>query len=1158
MAGDCMKGFYLIFFVIAAVALFCSVETLPSDSLGRTSIYQPVNWYVQETPGCSYGYQCRYGTWVPQITLNTPVWVFGITNQDQCGGVMNFRNYPDYPCQQSCSEYIPVSYMCEVTYVPFDGGEYLPEDVPVTYVPAGQYVVTSPSFSMHYNMRLWFFFDDGNGPKEMSVHLQTDNHQYGQEESVQVVLQVRDEDTGEYLQVDSISGVITLPDGTQKTVTEDWSWNDEESHYQYVWDFANDAGECSNPKEGNYTAGVYVKKKYYKDMRANSSFDVCFHVEINLEFDKDPPEYVVEEEVEITVYIRDENEEPIHSGAESILILPDGSQITDLEWTLADEGTYTTIYTPQQEGEYTITVGPKEDVKCCLEEASGTFYVGDMGEGEVSCSLSEEEISNLAHKYAPYMYFYKGFWGEEKYFPTRVEVMLQNSTFWKFGPDKSTKIDGYDYSAEFVGEYTDQDHYVDLNYEGCTIDSDLADEQGTLTMYYRVVCHRYEGKKYIVIQYRPFYIFNDFYNIHEGDWEMVEVLLDYYTEEPIGAAYSRHLDGEYRLWDDMEKRGTHPVVYVARGSHAAYFEEGIYYVLGLFFDFASDDGRNGLPYDYCLISETLGPPWLYFGGNWGYRVRRDEDDCSIRWFDAPRGPLYCRETWLDPVGWAFSKANNKSEILRGPYILFSLSSPADMLITNSVGQRLGFVDGEFVQEIPNSYVQNYGEKEAYVIGGIDEYKVEVFGTGEGVLDLACSVNAWDNTKTIKYCNVPVTPTTKAVFDLDSDLLLNVDTNRDGITDLTISPVSIQLLSSQSIKPLKIGEEMTYEVVLINQGSPSTFTLDVDTPLTWSYSLSSNTVTLNPGQSAPILLTVTSPQEIPLKDYTIRFEATSLEDSQMTANLDLIASSKPELAAETMTLNCKEEDVILTAFVSNVGLMDAENVKIQFFNGPPSENDLLGEKIIDVPSGELVTPSIRFALPDGLYAFYVVIDPDNSICESCEFNNELSLKYLLDRTPPEAEIFFNPEMENLVVRGIDNLDSSVDVSVIERVIKNKSIRTYTLTDGTGNTTELQLEIKQNRHEIMAEIVDMKYNGKPVALPQNSFRIEHVIKNSNIKMLNQYLIIGDSKMHLIYNQNKDQTKIIINGIQQIEEGHIVVVVKTNKGNLQHSIKNMRWVV
>jgi hypothetical protein len=623
-------------------------------------------------------------------------------------------------------------------------------------------------------------------------------------------------------------------------------------------------------------------------------------------------------------------------------------------------------------------------------------------------------------------------------------------------------------SASIPG-YPDQDHYLDLNSEGCTIDSDLFGNQGPLNMYYRVVCHRYEGKTYIVIQYRPFYIFNDYFNKHEGDWEFIEVLLDYYTREPIGAAYSRHLDGEYRLWDHIIREGTHPVVYIAKNSHAAYFEKGMHLVeipgipfIELPFDFTSDKGRKGLPSDYCLISEISGPPWLFFGGNWGYRIGPDSQ-CPRNWYSGPYGPLYLKETWLDPVGWALSKRDNKAEILRSPYTLFSLSCPADMLITNSAGQRLGFLNGEFVQEIPGSHVQNYDDEEAYVITGVDQYTVEIFGTGEGTFDLACSINVWNNTRVMKYSNVPLTTTTEAVLSLDSDLLLKVDTDQDGITDFTVFPLSIELSSPRAIKPLQIGTEIVYEVNLTNQGDAATFVLDVDVPMNWSYTLSSDTVTLNRSESATVLLTVTSPADIPVEDYIIHVEAISLEDSQMTAGLDLVASSKAELVAGDVSVTC-EEDVTVTASVSNMGLLTAEAVKIQLFDGLPSESNLLGEHIVAVPPGETVASLFHFELPEGLHTFYVVVDPDDLISESCEFNNTVSSQFLLDRTPPEAEIFFDPEAGDLAVRGVDNLDLSVDGSVTENVIKNRTVRTYTLTDDAGNTTEVLIEINHTSHHI----------------------------------------------------------------------------------------------
>jgi hypothetical protein len=411
-----------------------------------------------------------------------------------------------------------------------------------------------------------------------------------------------------------------------------------------------------------------------------------------------------------------------------------------------------------------------------------------------------------------------------------------------------------------------------------------------------------------------------------------------------------------------------------------------------------------------------------------------------------------------------------------------------------------------------------------------------------------------NTTTMKYCNVLVTSTTKAVLDFDSGLL-HVDTNRDGITEFSVSPMSVELSSSQPIKPLQTGTGMVYEVILTNKGEKSTFALDVDTPLPWSYSLSCDTVTLDMNESATILLTVTIPQEIPLKDYIICFEAISLEDSQMTANLELIASSKSEVVAVDMTVTCEEKGVTLEAFVSNLGLTDAEDVKVQFFNGPPSVNDLLGEQIITVPSGEIITASINCTLPEGTYTFYVIVDPENLISESCESNNGLQAQYLLDRTPPEAEIFFDPGIGKVALRGVDNLDSSVDVSVTENVIRNNMMRIYVLTDDAGNRTELQLEVNHSKHQIKAKLIGIKYNDKSVALTVNSLKIEYIIEDGNIKMLNQSLIIGDTKVHLIYNRNKDQTRIMVNGTQQVEGGLILMILRTNKGNLHYLLEEMR---
>jgi len=161
-----------------------------------------------------------------------------------------------------------------------------------------------------------------------------------------------------------------------------------------------------------------------------------------------------------------------------------------------------------------------------------------------------------------------------------------------------------------------------------------AEGSGGDAVYGRVV--RTETK--IVLQYWLFYYdnplllpatpFGTFWQSHEGDWELVNVVLDT-SGEPLEAAYSQHCSGQRRSWDDLEIRdGTHPVSYVALGSHANYFTPGTG-VLGLvpitcipsfvpplpFLQIADQvlDGPTGP----ATIHRIEGMPWSEFPGRWG-------------------------------------------------------------------------------------------------------------------------------------------------------------------------------------------------------------------------------------------------------------------------------------------------------------------------------------------------------------------------------------------------------------------------------------------------------------------------------------------------------------------------------------------------------------
>ncbi len=98
---------------------------------------------------------------------------------------------------------------------------------------------------------------------------------------------------------------------------------------------------------------------------------------------------------------------------------------------------------------------------------------------------------------------------------------------------------------------------------------------------------------WVTLTYDFFYAFNDFrsnaggMNNHEGDWEAIAVFLRLSkTPEasqpyvPFGVAYSQHHHGAFRFWEHAEKTTgngvltSHPVAYIALGSHANYPERG--------------------------------------------------------------------------------------------------------------------------------------------------------------------------------------------------------------------------------------------------------------------------------------------------------------------------------------------------------------------------------------------------------------------------------------------------------------------------------------------------------------------------------------------------------------------------------------------------------
>jgi hypothetical protein len=93
------------------------------------------------------------------------------------------------------------------------------------------------------------------------------------------------------------------------------------------------------------------------------------------------------------------------------------------------------------------------------------------------------------------------------------------------------------------------------------------------TVYWHMTRQASTGR--IALEYWFLYLYNDFVDQHEADWEGVTVVVQ--NGAPIGATYSQHQGRVWTQWPAATPDG-HPVVYVAAGSHANYPLPGRYAV----------------------------------------------------------------------------------------------------------------------------------------------------------------------------------------------------------------------------------------------------------------------------------------------------------------------------------------------------------------------------------------------------------------------------------------------------------------------------------------------------------------------------------------------------------------------------------------------------
>ena len=235
-------------------------------------------------------------------------------------------------------------------------------------------------------------------------------------------------------------------------------------------------------------------------------------------------------------------------------------------------------------------------------------------------------------------------------------------------------------------KYNTKEHYLKLKNESLEkIENKTYWREKEKVVYGRQFEANDNGIGKIVLQYWFFYIYNDWgkirdlANVHEGDWEMIQIILGS-NEQPLLITYSYHRGGKTFLWgkdkDEIKKSndGNHPKVYVALGGHGSWNKAGNhawYQKLVGCLD-CKDKTKKGdvlyppnfhedeiktkyskSPYKLEDMSDWTEKDWIYWTGYWG-------DQNAYDGFTGPPSPVYIdyikddeyEGRWKEPLKWA--------------------------------------------------------------------------------------------------------------------------------------------------------------------------------------------------------------------------------------------------------------------------------------------------------------------------------------------------------------------------------------------------------------------------------------------------------------------------------------------------------------------------
>lgn len=303
--------------------------------------------------------------------------------------------------------------------------------------------------------------------------------------------------------------------------------------------------------------------------------------------------------------------------------------------------------------------------------AAGTRPLEASGAAEATpiSDLSAEQEAELARRHAPILYLHP----DEQYSLEDPHHFLEQAPI----------------EREADGDYRDLPDTSEAR----------AGDRGRARMLYQYDYDPETGTR--TLTYHVFYAYNDGPGpgAHEGDWERITLQLDENYEPTGEVLFSGHETPTARAWEEVETEDGRLVVYVARGSHANYPEEGEWRTdapgpLGSVF---SDDARRGERIDLSELPAADVRSESYYGESYHWGERGTLAEIGQGFTSGPLGPSDSKGA-LDPA-----EASPEEPLSGAEAMLDDLFTAIDENVidpaTEAVGDAAQAVDDHVVDPI---------------------------------------------------------------------------------------------------------------------------------------------------------------------------------------------------------------------------------------------------------------------------------------------------------------------------------------------------------------------------------------------------------------------------------------------------------------------------